>query len=311
MTSFKKFCILTNDVETTSILNNCLSDETGEKVLNEGMPLLLDLYAKYDIKSTFFYTGYIAEKFPEVVKMVLPYGHEVASHGYSHKVEKSFDLLSYDEQVVHLIRSKKILEDISGQQIISFRAPAARVNTYTAGALLETGFKIDSSVASQRFDMFLSFGGIKKLNWLAAPRKPYFTKENNLWRKGSGPIFEIPISALLMPYIGTTLRIFPVLTRSLRHILHTETSINGKPIVFLTHPNEFLDEEPEPEKMTRRSKNYVSYILGDVIRRKLKLKNLGPKALPLYEREIEFYLSKGYEFITCKDYYNYHLNKKE
>ena len=49
-----KFCLLTNDVETTSIINNTLSYKTGEKVLKEGMPLLLELYKQYDIQSTFF-----------------------------------------------------------------------------------------------------------------------------------------------------------------------------------------------------------------------------------------------------------------
>jgi hypothetical protein len=75
-----KHCLLTNDVETTSILNHCLSDKTGEKVLKEGMPVLLGLYEKYNVKATFFFTGYIAQKFPEIVKMILPGGHEVGCH---------------------------------------------------------------------------------------------------------------------------------------------------------------------------------------------------------------------------------------
>jgi len=50
----KKYALLTNDVETTSIWFNSLRDETGKKVLEEGMPILLDLYAKYNVRSTFF-----------------------------------------------------------------------------------------------------------------------------------------------------------------------------------------------------------------------------------------------------------------
>ena len=49
-----KYCLLTNDVETTSIWFNSLRDETGLKVLREGMSVLLDLYEKYEIKTTFF-----------------------------------------------------------------------------------------------------------------------------------------------------------------------------------------------------------------------------------------------------------------
>ena len=72
--------------------------------------------------------------------------------------------------IKHLKESKAILEDLSGQEVISFRAPALRVNEDTHKALEESEYKIDSSVASQRFDMFMSFGGLKKLNWLTAPR---------------------------------------------------------------------------------------------------------------------------------------------
>src|SRR5690606_4714583 len=74
-------CLLTNDVETHSIWHNGLRDETGRKVLEEGMPILLDLYERYGVKSTFYFTGYIARKFPDVVRMVVPRGHEVACHG--------------------------------------------------------------------------------------------------------------------------------------------------------------------------------------------------------------------------------------
>ena len=302
-----KYCLLTNDVETTSIMNNCLSDETGKLVISEGMPLLLDLYEEFNIKTTFFFTAHIAKKFPEIVKMVLPYGHEVASHGYTHEPGRAFDILSLDEQIDNLTRSKKILEDISGQEVMSFRAPAARVNKYTPVALRETGFKIDSSVASQRFDMFLSLGSIRKLNWLIAPRKPYFTDAGNLWKKGEGDIFEIPISALLMPYIGTTLRLFPHISHQLGRILSFEASKSQKPIVFLTHPNEFIEEVSDSKRTRRRSKNYISYLFSDVIRHRLKMKNLGKKALPLYRQEIRYLHEKGFDFVTCKEYYQNYI----
>jgi len=234
--------LLTNDVETTSIWFNKLRDETGKKVMEEGLPLLLDIYEKYGIKSTFFFTGYIAKRFPGVVKMILPYGHEVGSHGLSHKKEDAFDVLSYEKQVYHLSESKKILEDISGQEVISFRSPALRINKYTAKALSKSGYKIDSSIASQRFDMFLSFGGLKKLKWLFAPRVPYRTSPDDLFKKGNGEIVEVPLSATFLPYVGTTMRIFPSISKIQRGILNFENKINNKPIVFDIHPNEFIDE---------------------------------------------------------------------
>ncbi|MGZ3882622.1 MAG: polysaccharide deacetylase family protein [Bacteroidia bacterium] len=241
----KKYCLLTNDVETHSIWFNTLRDETGLKVVKEGMPILLDIYSRLGVKSTFYFVGDMAEKFPEVVKMILPYGHEVASHGWSHEVFNAFDVLPYKTQVEHLSRSKKLLEDLSGQEVISFRAPALRVNADTSRALAETGYKIDSSVASQRFDMFLSFGGLKKLKWLAAPRLPYRTKEGDLFKKGNGPLIEVPLTAMLFPFVGTTMRIFPTVTKLQRSILHRETQISSKPLVFDIHPNEFINEEHE------------------------------------------------------------------
>jgi hypothetical protein len=74
--------------------------------------------------------------------------------------------------------------------------------------------------------------------------------------------------------------------------------------VFLTHPNEFIDEDQETTEIKRRGSNYLSYLLGDVIRHKLKVKNLGEKALPIYDRELAFFKDKGFEFCTCKELYN-------
>ncbi|MCB0459702.1 MAG: polysaccharide deacetylase family protein, partial [Flavobacteriaceae bacterium] len=283
-----KYCLLSNDVETTSIWHNTLRDKTGYKVLKEGMPPLLELYAKYNIKSTFFFTGYIARLYPEIVSMVLPYGHEVGSHGLSHEKKDGFDVMPLNLQIEHLKESKKILEDIIGEEIISFRAPALRVNNNTAIALAETGFKIDSSVASQRFDMFMSFGGVKKLNWMVTPRLPYRTSQGSLFKKGNGSVVEIPLSASLFPYLSTTMRIFPHLTALQRRIMAFETNITGKPIVFDTHPNEFIDESDEKRIVNKRSNNIMAAFLQDTLRSKLKVKNLGPKGLKFYEREIEY-----------------------
>ena len=297
-----KFCLLTNDVETHSIWFNTLRDETGVKVLEEGMPLLLEIYKKFNIKSTFYFVGDMAEKFPDVVKMILPYGHEVASHGWTHEVDQAFDVLTFDQQKEHLLRSKNILEDISKQKVVSFRAPALRVNENTPRALIETGFESDSSVASQRFDAFLSFGGLKKLNWLRAPRLPYKTAEDNLFKKGNSSLVEIPLTAFLFPFVGTTLRLFPKITSMQQRLFNLETGMNKKPLVFDVHPNEFIDEHSERRIITRRTSNPIKYLLSDVIRGKMKIKNLGKKAIPLYEDFIGYYADQGYEFLTVGEY---------
>ena len=299
-----RICLITNDVETTSILNHKLRDKTGEYVLKQGMPRLLDLYDKYGVKATFFYTGHIAKLYPDVVRMAHERGHEVGSHGLTHEVSKAFDVLSPEEQLSHLKQSKQILEDIIGEEVVSFRAPAARVDKKFPLIMQEAGFKVDSSVSSQRLDMMFSFGALKKLHWLTAPRKAYFTRTDNIFRRGDSEVLEAPISAMGFPYIGTFMRIAPGVNRLTRRMLFWETLCNGRQFVFLTHPNEFIDEDQETTEIARRGSNYISYLLGDVIRHKLKVKNLGEKALPIYERELSFFKDKKFQFLTCKDLYD-------
>ncbi len=303
MLNSKKTIFFTNDVETTSLVNHCLSDEAGEKVLTEGLPALIEIYYKYNVKSTFFITGYIAQKFPEIVKLIHNNGHEVACHGYSHKSDQAFDVLSYDQQVAHLSKAKSILEDISGGEVISFRAPALRVNEFTPKALIETGFKIDSSIASQRGDMFLSFGSLKKLRWITAPRKSYFTKEDDLSKRGNSPLLEIPIPSYIIPYIGTFMRISPQLTSIIRFIAKSEAILFDKMPVFLIHPNEIITEIKDESKFTRRANNIVSYYLGDKLRHKLKLKNLGSPAIALFEDQVSYFSQRNFRMITLKEHY--------
>ena len=292
---------MTNDVETTSIVNGGLRDETGIKVWKEGLPMLLDLYDKYGGKATFFYIAKFAEQHPEIIKIVQERGHEIACHGLTHQHEKAFDVMPYNEQLEHLKTAKKILEDIAGEEVVSFRAPALRVNFDTPKALIEAGFKFDSSVAPQRMDMFMSLGSKNKLQWFGAPRTPYRADAANLARKGDSPITEVPVSSFVVPYIGTFMRISPFINSLTRRLLYLETKNTAKPINFLIHPNEVITEENLHTKTQRRASNFISYLLSDVLRRKLKQNNLGRDALNLFEKEILFWSNKEYEFKRIKD----------
>ena len=131
---------------------------------------------------------------------------------------------------------------------------------------------------------------------------PYHTKHNDLTKKGDSPLIEVPLSAGLFPYIGTTMRIFPLITSLQRHFHHLETGLNHKPVVFDIHPNELIDESDEPRIINRRTNNSFSFFFKDWLRSHLKAKNLGPNAIPLYEKEIEFYQKRGYRFMSIKDY---------
>ena len=298
----KGTCCLTNDVETTSIVNGGLRDDTGIKVWKEGLPVLLDLYDELEVKATFFYIANFAKTCPDIVRMVQARGHEIACHGLTHRHDKAFDSMPFEEQLEHLKTAKAILEDIAGEEVISFRSPALRVNTDTPKALIEAGFRFDSSVAPQRMDMFMSLGSKGKLQWFGAPRTPYKTRTDNLARKGDSSILEVPVSSFGLPYIGTLLRISPALSALTRDLLYLETKGTDKWINFLIHPNELIVEEDLHLKTERRASNYISYLLSDVLRRQLKQKNLGPDAVRLFRREISFWKKNDYRFKRIKDY---------
>ncbi len=305
-----RFFLATNDVESTSISFNKQREATAEKVLHEGMPALLDLYRHYNIRATFFFTGEIAEQYPELVRMIIPDKHEVACHGYSHADEYAFDKLGYHDQLNHLRKAKAILEDIAGTRVISFRSPALRVNEFTPQALQEAGFEIDSSISSQRADSIFSFGTMQKMNRLAAPRKPYFTSNHNLARRGKSGIYEIPVSAFAIPYLGTFMRISPFVTRRLRNLLNWEAHRTQKPVVFLIHPNECFVEQ-DNDIAARRSSNPVKYLLAEKLRTSLKRKNLGAATIDLYREQLNYFVEKDYSFCTLTQYRNGAIQKQE
>ena len=313
--------LMTNDVESFSIPLNREDDNTAQEVYEVGLPRLLDLYARHDIKCTFYFTGMFAEQSPESVELVKEHGHEVGCHGYDHSPERAFDVLSYEEQVNELKKAKRVIEKLAGR-IESFRAPMLRINEDTIRALEETGFKSDSSVASQRFDGPLTFGSKKKLKWLIAPRKPYMISHDSVVKSGLSNILEIPISAALFPFIGTTMRISPFILKILQKYLYHESKRTGKPIVFLFHPNECLDtgdEKPffQKESFTkeivtaRRTNNLVEYLFADVIRHKLKLKNLGLASLGLLDGVITSAKEYGFEFVSVNEYTKMYKNKNK
>ncbi|PXF60751.1 MAG: polysaccharide deacetylase, partial [Candidatus Methanogaster sp.] len=269
-------------------------------VYEVGLPRLLDVYAKTDIRCTFYFTGRMVEMVPEAVELVLDHGHEIGCHGYDHSPDRAFDLMDLDEQILELERAKDVIEGVSGR-IYDFRAPALRINEYTIRALEETGFTTDSSIASQRFDGPLTFGSKRKLKWLIAPRSPYHPSYDSVVKKGGSKVLEIPISAFVSPYIGTVMRVSPAVLKLIEKIVFFESSKTRKPIVFLFHPNECLDSKPGAVA-ARRAGNVVEYIFADVIRQRLKVRNLGLHAAELLEGVILRAKKVGGEFMTVREY---------
>ena len=77
---------------------------------------------------------------------------------------------------------------------------------------------------------------------------------------------------MLFPYLGTTMRIFPNITKIIRRILYVESKLTTKPIVFDIHPNEFIDESNEQSENNIRIENRLAALYQDVLRAKSKKK---------------------------------------
>lgn len=297
-----KVVCITNDVEATTITGVAYDEQMAQRVTTEALPAVLALYKKYDVKATFFCQGSMIAQYPEIVEMIEREGHEVACHGWVHDGDKAFDVLSAAEQVEHLKRAKETIDQCAKQPVVSFRAPALRVNEDTAEALQKTGYTHDSSVAPQRLDAFMSLGSKRKLQWIHAPRTIYHTASDNLARAGQSCIIEVPVSAWGLPYISTLMRISPCLTRLTRWILRQETARarNNKVVCFLFHPGEVMEGQ-ETQHVVRRSKNPIVHFFTGVLRTKLKKRNLGKSCIALLEDELAYWKKHGYEFKTIRE----------
>ena len=294
--------IMTADVESYSLGLNREDPDTAQEVYDIGLPRLLKLLDKHNIQGTFYYTGNIAEQIPETVEVVKDKGHEIGCHGYSHKVKRGFDVLPLDEQVKDLKKARKFITgSTSGVKLEAFRAPALRINKDTVKALEETGFKTDSSVCSQRFDAFLSYGSKKKLKWLTAPRNPYYLSYDSYAQEGDSKVLEVPVSAFIAPFIGTTMRITPRLTNLIQRYIFREAEKTGKPVVFLYHPNECLDYS-ETVETTKRADGAIGYAVKDKFRQQLKLRNLGMESIKLLEKIIKSAKARKFVFVTMNEF---------
>lgn len=125
---------------------------------------ILALFERHGIKATFFTLGWIAERYPQVVRGIVAAGHELASHGYGHQ---RVSALTASEFRADVTRAKALLEDITGQSINGYRAPSFSIggdNLWALDVLAETGHHYSSSIYPIQHDHY----GMPD-----APRFPY------------------------------------------------------------------------------------------------------------------------------------------
>lgn len=215
---------------------------------------ILEILQVHQARATFFVLGWVAERFPGLVKEISVQGHEIASHGYRHRLISDLSPSRFQEYVE---RSKKILEDLTGNPVIGYRATSFSIIKETLWALdiiHEAGFIYDSSIFPIRHDIY----GIKDF-----PRFP-FVHANGL--------IEIPPSTLHiwgrnLPIAGGGyFRLYPYgLTKT------GIISINraGFPAMIYLHPWELDPDCPKIRRADWRTR-FRQYVNLDKTRTRLE-----------------------------------------
>lgn len=116
----------------------------GRYGAQQGTRNLLALFARYDVRATFFIGGWDAERYPTLMDEIAAAGHEVAAHGYLHE---DFSALSPDEQHANLERSEAVFQSTFGRKPTGFRAPERLMSRDTRRVLIERGYRYDSGYA--------------------------------------------------------------------------------------------------------------------------------------------------------------------
>ncbi|MDP2626484.1 MAG: DUF3473 domain-containing protein [Candidatus Rokubacteria bacterium] len=195
---------------------------------------LLDILDREQVRATFFILGWVAERHPALVREIESLGHEIACHGYAHRMIQHMNRHELAEDVK---RAKKVLEDIAGVSVIGYRAPTfsvVRETLWSLDVLSEAGFRYDSSIFPVRHDRY----GIP-----GAPRFPHRVRT-----AGRGEIAEFPLSTICLPGWrlqvagGGYFRLFPLAwTRwAIRRLNERET----QPAIIYLHPWEIDPEQP-------------------------------------------------------------------
>ena len=210
------------------------------------MDRILALLAEHNVRATFFTLGWIAERYPQMVRLILAQGHELASHGYAHERASELEPAAFSADVV---LAKTILEDIAGIAITGYRAPSFSIgnaNLWAYDCLAEAGYRYSSSTYpivhdhygnpdGQRFRHDVG-GGLLEIPVTTAR----LLRKN--WPAGGGGYFR------LMPYAVS------------RWLIQRVNGDDRKAAVFYFHPWEIDPEQPRVQGADARTRfrHYVN-----------------------------------------------------
>lgn len=214
--------------------------------VERNMARVLTLLDESNTRATFFVLGWIAERYPQIVRDIVNGGHELASHGSSHLRASEQTPASFLDDVT---RSKKLLEDTGGVAVVGYRAPSFSIgkdNLWALDTLQEAGYLYSSSIYPIKHDHY------------GMPDAPRFKFEP---RAG---IYELPITTVRLfgrnipASGGGYFRLLPyVISRSLmRHV----NDVDQQPCVFYCHPWELDPDQPRQQHidLKTRFRHYVN-----------------------------------------------------
>lgn len=194
---------------------------------------LLEIFDEFKVRSTFFVLGWVARRHPDLVSTIARAGHEIASHGYAHRLIYDQTPAAFREDVR---RAKSILEQAAGRAVAGYRAPSYSITPRSLWALdilAEEGYTYDSSIFPIRHDRY----GIP-----VSARRPYRIV------RGAGSLIEVPgsttkIGPLNLPVAGGGyFRLLPYWWT--RWGISRVNRLEGRPAVFYLHPWEIDPGQP-------------------------------------------------------------------
>lgn len=271
----------------------------------QALSMAIDLCEEFSIRSTFFITANFAHEYPAHIERMQTLGQEIGCHGLTHTDEEDYDRMPEKMQRSYIEEATQKLEAVVGKPILTFRSPRVKTSAHTLRLLAEYGYLADSSVCSQRVD-FVSSNLINP-GWIFAPRRPYRPHHTSAFRRGDVPIWEIPVSAMVLPFISGSLSVFGLrFMRAFFRLLYAESRYTGKPIVYLAHPPEFISSGKRKSHFTLKefSPTYIR-THGFLIRNALY--RMDGETRSNTTRELFAYMASfpGVTFMTSSEYVNY------
>ena len=195
---------------------------------------LLAIFEQFDVRGTFFVLGWVAEKYPQLVRGIAARGHEIACHGFSHRLVYE---QSPEEFYQETLRAKNLLQDITGSAVLGYRAASysiVRESLWALDILVELGFVYDSSIFPVHHDRYGIPDAERAPHRMSTPAGKSIVE----WPLATARIlgFRLPVAGggyfRLLPYWLSRWGLASINRRELR------------PFVFYLHPWEIDPEQP-------------------------------------------------------------------